>query len=288
MAFIEERIPVEISYGSQGFVEFNTDVVITKGQTETRTPYWSQALHSFVFSYEALRQDEGEYLEIKNWFMAAHGRAHAFRARDWGDFKSCEATEAVASTDQTLAAPDGVETDFQLRKTYSKGGQSLIRDIKKPVSGTTVIAIDSVTISNGWGVDVTTGIVVFDDITLSVTNATSSGANTIIDFSVAHGLIVGDSVYITTFTGDWSGLNAARFIVTNTAGTTITVAHDSSGYAAYSGNAGQIDTLPQTGEVITAGFEFDVPVRFDIDRLPATHTNYLVVGSDIPLKEVRL
>lgn len=50
-----------------------------------------------------------------------------------------------------------------------------------------------------------------------------------------------------------------------------------------------LDTAPAEGVLVTADFEFDVPVRFDTDRLSASLDSY---GShswyDIPLVEIRL
>ncbi len=47
-------------------------------------------------------------------------------------------------------------------------------------------------------------------------------------------------------------------------------------------------TAPATGTAITAGFEFDVPVRFDTDRLDVTHDlERLGSITSIPLIEVR-
>ena len=47
-------------------------------------------------------------------------------------------------------------------------------------------------------------------------------------------------------------------------------------------------TAPANGAVITAGFEFDVPVRFDTDRLDVTHDiERLGSITSIPLIEVR-
>jgi uncharacterized protein (TIGR02217 family) len=45
----------------------------------------------------------------------------------------------------------------------------------------------------------------------------------------------------------------------------------------------------KSGVVITADFEFDVPVRFDCDYLPISieGTNYYLVG-EVPLVEIRI
>ena len=45
---------------------------------------------------------------------------------------------------------------------------------------------------------------------------------------------------------------------------------------------------PKTGQVVTAGFEFYVPVRFDTDRLPVSIEEYGIGGAaDVKLVEVR-
>ena len=47
-------------------------------------------------------------------------------------------------------------------------------------------------------------------------------------------------------------------------------------------------TAPASGAIVTAGFEFDVPVRFDTDRLDVTHDlERLGSITSIPLIEVR-
>lgn len=74
---------------------------------------------------------------------------------------------------------------------------------------------------------------------------------------------------------------------------TVTVALD--GIAQASGwsvdtTSGQITfaTAPTSGVTITAGFEFDVPVRFDTDQLDVTHDiERLGSITSIPLIEVR-
>ncbi len=49
------------------------------------------------------------------------------------------------------------------------------------------------------------------------------------------------------------------------------------------------DTPPEPGQAVTASFEFDVPVRFDTDRLSATLEAYGIHSwLDIPLVEVRV
>ena len=45
---------------------------------------------------------------------------------------------------------------------------------------------------------------------------------------------------------------------------------------------------PTSGEVITADFEFDVPVRFDTDHLPVNLSTYQARSADVAVVEVRV
>lgn len=48
------------------------------------------------------------------------------------------------------------------------------------------------------------------------------------------------------------------------------------------------DSAPGNGVSVQAGFEFDVPVRFQNDYLPSTWEDYQLLSADVPLIEVRL
>jgi len=215
-----------------------------------------------------------------------NGRAHEFRFKDWSDYKSGSVASAVTAIDQSIGSGNGVTAAFQLVKNYTSG---LIyqRTIKKPVTGSVRVSIDDDEQAGNWTVDTATGIITIENIVKTITSAVSSGANTVLT-SNAHGLVAGDSAYLSTFTGAWAGLNAARYYVASVTTNTFTIAHDSSGYAAYSANGGQLSTLPQTGETVKAGFEFDVPCRFDTDNMDVNLENYLTGSTDLPIIEVRL
>jgi uncharacterized protein (TIGR02217 family) len=47
-------------------------------------------------------------------------------------------------------------------------------------------------------------------------------------------------------------------------------------------------TAPAAAQNISAGFIFDVPVRFDTDQLALTAENYAMFKTDVPLVEVRV
>ena len=47
-------------------------------------------------------------------------------------------------------------------------------------------------------------------------------------------------------------------------------------------------TAPAAGQTVTAGFLFDVPVRFDTDYLSLSAENYVAYQADIPIVEIRI
>ncbi|MDF2140303.1 DUF2460 domain-containing protein [Paenirhodobacter sp. CAU 1674] len=207
MAFHEIRFPDSISRGAKGGPERRTRIVELASGDEERNATWANSRRRYDVSYGVRRADD--LAAVVAFFEARNGRLHAFRFKDWSDYKSCLPSAAPAPTDQIIGTGNGSTATFALTKTYASGAQSWARAIIKPVVGTVTVSLNGVTQGSGWSVNTTTGIV--------------------------------------TFT-----------------------------------------VPPTTGAVIRAGFEFDVPVRFDTDELPVT-LDIERTGSipSIPLIEVR-
>lgn len=207
MAFHEIRFPDGISRGAKGGPERRTRVVELASGDEERNASWANSRRRYDVSYGVRRADD--LAAVVAFFEARNGRLHAFRFKDWSDYKSCLPSAAPAPTDQIIGTGNGSTTTFALTKTYASGAQSWARAILKPVAGTVTVSLNGVAQGSGWSVNTTIGIVTF------------------------------------------------------------TVA-------------------PAAGAVIRAGFEFDVPVRFDTDELPVT-LDIERTGSipSIPLIEVR-
>jgi uncharacterized protein (TIGR02217 family) len=207
MAFHEIRFPDSISRGAKGGPERRTRIVELASGDEERNASWANSRRRYDVSYGVRRADD--LAAVVAFFEARNGRLHAFRFKDWSDYKSCLPSAAPAATDQIIGTGNGSTTTFALTKTYASGAQSWARAIIKPVAGTVTVSLNGVVQGSGWSVNTTTGIVTF------------------------------------------------------------TVA-------------------PANGAVIRAGFEFDVPVRFDTDELPVT-LDIERTGSipSIPLIEVR-
>ncbi|WP_444461057.1 phage distal tail protein, Rcc01695 family [Rhodobacter capsulatus] len=207
MAFHEIRFPDSISRGAKGGPERRTRIVELASGDEERNASWANSRRRYDVSYGVRRADD--LAAVVAFFEARNGRLHAFRFKDWSDYKSCLPSAAPAPTDQIIGTGNGSTTTFALTKTYASGAQSWARAILKPVAGTVTVSLNGVAQGSGWSVNTTTGIVTFA-------------------------------------------------------------------------------VPPTTGAVIRAGFEFDVPVRFDTDELPVT-LDIERTGSipSIPLIEVR-
>ncbi len=208
--FHEIQFPTNISYGSSGGPKRKTEIVtLVSGHEERNTP-WSQSRRTYTVNYGL--KDLDDLHAVIEFFEARMGQLHGFRYKDFSDFKSCAPLQQVSATDQPLGTGDAQATTFQLRKVYSSGPSNVVRDIKKPVEDTVVIAVDG----------------------------TPLAQNSIAAINYASGIV-------------------------------------------------QLVSAPPTGAVITCGFEFDVPVRFENDTL-SVNTSHFEHGSipDINLIEVRL
>lgn len=210
MAFHEVRFPANLSFGSVGGPERRTEVVaLTNGFEERNTP-WAEARRRYDAGISLRSLDDIE--DLIAFFEARQGQLHAFRWKDWADFKSCRASQVVGFQDQLIATGDGERLSFQLNKTYASGPASQVRRITKPVLGT-----------------------------------------------VRAGLQGDEQVFGLHFDVDW-----AAGILT-------------------------FASPPALGEQVTAGFEFDVPVRFDTDRIQVSVASFQAGEvPNVPVLEVRL
>jgi uncharacterized protein (TIGR02217 family) len=63
---------------------------------------------------------------------------------------------------------------------------------------------------------------------------------------------------------------------------------ETSAFTVVEGGSIELDTAPVAGAVVTAGFAFDVPVRFTEDRLAVNRATFLAgAAASVPLIEIR-
>lgn len=209
MAFHDVRFPANLSFGSTGGPERRTEVVTLANGFEERNTPWEHSRRRYDAGAGLRKPDDVDVLIA--FFEARRGKLHAFRWKDWTDFKSSRPSQEVTANDQEIGRGDGVETTFQLVKTYASGPHSYVRPVRKPVAGTVRIAIAGDPKLEGveYSVDPATGLVTFV-------------------------------------------------------------------------------TPPDIGAQISAGYEFDVPVRFDTDSLQTSLATFQAGDvPDVPVVEVR-
>lgn len=211
MAFHDVRFPTAISIGASGGPERRTEIVTLGSGFEERNSRWADSRRTYNAGYGVKTVDDLH--AVIAFFEERRGRLHAFRWKDFADFKSCAPGQAVSPLDQAIGTGDGAEDTFQLVKIYGSAFAPWTRTIAKPVAGTVRVAVAGAEKPAGtFTVDHATGLVTFEP---------------------GH--------------------------------------------------------IPSLGQAVTAGFEFDVPARFDTDTLTVNLDSFRH-GSipNIPIIEVRL
>lgn len=283
-AFDEVQFPAAISAGATGGAEYSTDVVVMAGGAEQRNQNWSAARGAWDVSTGVKKKSDSDALIA--FFRARQGKARGFRFKDWTDFAATAQTMSpgtvlkLTATDVTCAASDhsyttagaisfaslaagdsvyitgnatsannGTKTvvsatatklivsqavtdeasgstmvllrlgPYQLQKSYTDSGNTDVRTISKPVTGTVIVYFAGVAHSTWWTVATTTGIVM---------------------------LVAGTAA-------------------------------------------------PNNGDALTATFQFDIPARFDTDKMegftiidPGDGSGPFVNWQKIPIVEIRV
>jgi|CXWL01.1.fsa_nt_gi uncharacterized protein (TIGR02217 family) len=159
MAFFESpRFPDDISYNSVANTEYKTDIIDMSGGAESRLSRWADARRSYNAAFGVRTRPQLDALIA--FFHSCKGKAHGFRYNDPIDNSSADFGAYVSAVDQIIIPVGTSTTLYQLRKRYNSGA-TVYRDIKKPVSGSVVIAIAGVPQASGWTVDTTTGVITF-------------------------------------------------------------------------------------------------------------------------------
>lgn len=299
MPFLESRPLDKIALGAQGGPAFSTDIVSVRSGTESRNRNWSQARHRYEIGL--VTRPLSQFNIIKAAFMAVGGRADGFRFKDWADF-----TVALAEGDPqplhgtvqvgTAGAGYGVPS-YQLRKLYTSGAGTHLRDIRKPVAGTLTLRRAGSPVTAGaspgnYAVDTASGVVTFVADQSRVVSSHTVGAAHVLTLASAFSpnLAVGGRVYLTGVTGTAAALlNNLSHPVTVVSTNVVTLGTVTTGLTATGGTA---FFFPQPTESLDFSCEFDVPVRFDVDNFDAvivdrTGSELLLQLPSVPLVELR-
>ena len=150
MGFVEDRFPIDISYGTSGGPEYATDIVVSQSGFEKRNINWVEARARYNAAHGVKTKEQLDALVA--FFRARKGRAYGFRFKDWTDYQA---------TGIAIGSGDGLATQFQLVKHYSSGGVDETRTIRKPVSGSVRIYKNGVLQTSGVTIAYATGLVTF-------------------------------------------------------------------------------------------------------------------------------
>ena len=276
MSFAEVRLPGQFDFGTALLPEFDVDTVIVGSGFELRNLRHDIPIRrGDIGSRQLITAD---YEKLYQFYMARRGTFEGFRYRN--------PTDHIV-TDAPLS-PAGTPT-VQLTKTYSDAdGNTFVREIKKPASGSTFKRGGSP--YSPASVDTTTGVVTLaKDADLTVSDVTAA-APAAVTTSSAHGLSTGDVIYITG-TG-LSAIDGQAWTITLV--DTDTFSLDGSDTTGTGGaSSGAAEQYVQPGETLTWSGEFDIPVRFD----GPWPNEYVMEGADgtqivsvdrIPVKELRV
>lgn len=178
---------------------FSTTITAVANGHEHRNRNWKHPLHRFT-APEAVKCME-DVEDLKDHWMVCGGPLLSFPIRDPMDFASCRLSKpnkepVPVFTDCVLGIGDGITRDFQLVKTYTRGGSTYARKITLPLTESVIVAGNA--------------------LALATADPVLPGGPYTFDVTREGGIV--------TF-----------------------------------------DHAPHTGVIITAGFLFDVPVRFESD-----------------------
>lgn len=144
---------LEFSLGPTRFsatIEYNTTIIIMDNGAEARNVNWDDA--RLKFDAGTAIKSTADLLTLIKFFRARKGAGRGFLVKDWTDYKATG--EAIGTRTGT-----GAQT-FQLKKTYTDAGNSDVREIYKPKSGTVVIYANgsALTFGTHYTIDYTTGV----------------------------------------------------------------------------------------------------------------------------------
>jgi uncharacterized protein (TIGR02217 family) len=156
--FLEEVLYSTVKYGSSWYDEYSVSIDETAGGQEYRSLTHPFPKRTFTLDFELATADM--WPNIINLYHRAHGTYAGFRAWCIDEDSSNGSTSTPTMLDQTiLYVSSGI---YQLIKRYgtdkSAGATGYpYRHIKKPISGSVVVAKNGTLLSSGVTVDTTTG-----------------------------------------------------------------------------------------------------------------------------------
>jgi uncharacterized protein (TIGR02217 family) len=282
MAFLNERFPEDINYGSGFSTNHAARIVTTAGGSEYRSldhPYIKASL-----DVDFTRQRDDIINRIIALNLRANGTFRGFRVKNFLDFSTNNYRAAPTAFDQPMQLISaGV---YQVMRWYGNpaDAQASRRRIRKPVAGTTTVGVaGAIHDPSLYSLDETTGIVTFNANKTGTISAITQESQALVTLGT-HTIQVGESVYFSGVVG-MTQINGLRATVIARTTTTIRVGINTTLFTAYI-SGGTVNTQPQSGEAVTAGCYFDIPMRFDADLSGVFVANGVLSVTGVGLVEI--
>ncbi len=157
--FHEVRFPLDVSLHGRGGPERRTEIVTLGSNRESRNARWAQSRRRYEAGYGV--KNLTQLTRVLDFFEERRGRLYGFRWRDRLDHASCPPDVTPSALDQIIGVGDGVQTSFDLVKTYGGSFAPYRRRIFKPISETVRIAVNGVDKTAQATIDATNGVVTF-------------------------------------------------------------------------------------------------------------------------------
>ena len=260
--FLEERLSDLVRYGASYQDDYAVTISQTSGGQEYRALTHPFPVRKFDISY--LLDNDKTYTNLQGVYHRAHGRFAGFRVRCYDEWSSNGRVSPPTAFDQ----PCGLISAgiYQLRKYYGRDKTAgatgyPYRTIHKPVAGTVLAAIGTAALAaTQYSTDATTGRITMAANKTSAITGITKAANAVLTVA-SHTVVAGESFQISGVVG-MTQINGLRATVISQTPTSITTSINSTAFSTYT-SGGAFNTRPQSGEAVTAGFEFDFPVRFN-------------------------
>ena len=130
MAFIDERLPVNIERNSDYGLGFKTTILELESGFEQRNKDWSVVKGKGDVGYSI--QNADNLKTVRDHHMVMNGRFNTYPFKDWFDYTIGDPADALA-TKQLIALGDDATVTFQLFKNYSFGVGSYNREVNLPI-----------------------------------------------------------------------------------------------------------------------------------------------------------
>lgn len=120
MKYIDIDFPQELSRCFNGGAEFSTSIAITKNKQEIRNKNWFFPRYKYTLQYKYCNKEI--FQKLQSFFLICNGSEMCFNYLDNTDY---------TLNNEIIAVSNGINTSYQIYKTYSYNNKVFQRKITK-------------------------------------------------------------------------------------------------------------------------------------------------------------